>query len=312
MKLNQAVEIQIARRRAAGCRYSDAACTLRAFSRSAGDLPLKEVTPDAVKLFINAGKSASVQHKRHYLLRLFYEYWIARGEVASSPMPPSTPKVAKTFVPHIYTRAEIQKLLDGTSLSQQKYWCAMSAQTFRTLLLFVYGTGLRLGEALRLEYRHVDLANAVVKVEQTKFYKSRLVPVGLDVHRILARHLAQRKTTQGSPCQNVFQSQWTKPIELQTVDKSFVRLRRHAGIARYDFTTYQPRIHDLRHSFAVHRLVAWYQQGKDVQRLLPALSTYLGHVDLSGTQRYLTMTPELLQQASERFEQYTLTGERHG
>jgi site-specific recombinase XerD len=222
-------------------------------------------------------------------------------------MPPAAPKVPKTFVPYIYSRAEIRKLLDATSLSQQKYWCAMSAQTFRTLLLFLYGTGLRLGEALRLEARHVDLADAVVRVEQTKFYKSRLVPVGLDVCRILA----QRKAV-GASCQNVFQSEWSEPIKLQVVDKSFQRLRRHAGIARPDFTTYQPRVHDLRHSFAVHRLVAWYQQGKDVQRLLPALSTYLGHVDLSGTQRYLTMTPELLQQASDRFEQYALRGGHHG
>jgi len=226
-------------------------------------------------------------------------------------MPAVVLKVPKTFMPYIYTRAEIRKLLDATSLSQEKNWCAMSAQTFRTLLLFLYGTGLRLGEALRLERRYVDLADAVVRVEQTKFYKSRLVPLGPDVGQLLARHLAQRKP-EDSTCQNVFQTKSSEPIELQTVDLSFRRLRQHAGIARYDFTAFHPRVHDLRHSFAVHRLVAWYQQGKDVQRLLPALSTYLGHVDLSGTQRYLTMTPELLQQASERFEQYALAGGLHG
>jgi integrase/recombinase XerD len=193
-------------------------------------------------------------------------------------------------------------------LSQQKDWCAISAQTFRTLLLFLYGTGLRVGEALRLEYRHINLADAVVKVEQTKFYKSRLVPVGPDIRQILTQHLARRKAGNAS-CQNVFQSKWFGPIKQQAVDKSFQRLRRHAGIVRHDFTTYQPRVHDLRHTFAVHRQVAWYQQGKDVQRLLPALSTYLGHADLNGTQRYLTMTPELLQRANERFERYALAGE---
>jgi integrase/recombinase XerD len=131
MKLAEAIELQIARKQSAGCRYRDASCTLRAFSRSAGDLPLREVTPAAVKLFINGGLSANVQRKRHYLLRLFYEYWLARGEVLSSPMPTVVPKVPKTFIPYIYTRSEIRKLLDATSLSQQKYWCAMSAQTFR-------------------------------------------------------------------------------------------------------------------------------------------------------------------------------------
>jgi len=309
MKLAEAIEIQIARKQSAGGLYRDRVCVLRAFSRSIGDLQLEHVTPDAVKLFIDAGRSANVQRKRHRMLRLFYEYWAARGEVAKPPLPPSVPKVTRTFVPYIYTRAEIEKLLNATSLSQQKRWCTMSAQTLRTLLLFLYGTGLRLGEALRLEYQHLNLTEALLTIEQTKFYKSRLVPVGTVVHRILADHLAKQKTTKAS---FVFQSESGHPLKLDTVDGSFQRLRRLAGIVRSDSMTYQPRVHDLRHTFAVHRLIAWYEQGKDVQQLLPALSTYLGHVNLSATQQYLTMTPELLQKASERFEQYALTGVHHG
>jgi site-specific recombinase XerD len=124
---------------------------LRAFSRSIGDLQLEHVTPDAVKLFIDAGRSANVRRKRHRMLRAFYEYWAARGEIAKPPLPPSVPKATRTFVPYIYTRAELERLLNATPLSQQKWWCTMSAQTFRALLLFLYGRGLRLGEALRLE-----------------------------------------------------------------------------------------------------------------------------------------------------------------
>jgi len=75
-------------------------------------------------------------------------------------------------------------------------------------------------------------------------------------------------------------------------------------VLRHDGARYQPRLHDLRHAFAVHRLVAWYRQGADVQRLLPQLATYLGDVHLAATQRYLTMTPELLQEASQLFERY--------
>jgi integrase/recombinase XerD len=243
-----------------------------AFSRSIGDLQLERVTPDAVKLFIDAGRTANVRCKRHRMLRMFYEYWAARGEIAKSPLPPSVPKVTRTFVPYIYTRAEIEKLLNATPLSQQRCWCAMSAQTFRTLLLFLYGTGLRLGEALRLEYRHLNMAEALLTIEQTKFYKSRLVPVGPDVQRILADHLAQQKTKKAP---FVFQNELGHPLKLDTVNGCFHRLRRLAGIVRSDFTTYEPRLHDLRHTFAVHRLIAWYKQGKDVQQLLPALSTYL-------------------------------------
>lgn len=308
MKLAEAIEIQIARKQSAGCRYREGACVLRAFSRSIGDLELVHVTPDAVKLFVDAGRTANVQSKRHRMLRMFYEYWTARGEIAKPPLPPSVPKVARTFVPYIYTRTEIEKLLNATPLSQQRCWCTMSAQTFRTLLLLLYGTGLRLGEALRLEYRHLNMAEGVLTIERTKFYKSRLVPVGGDVQRILADHLAQQKAKNAS---FVFQSESGHPLKLNTVDGSFQRLRRLAGV-RSDSKTYQPRVHDLRHTFAVHRVIAWYEQGKDVQQLLPALSTYLGHVNLSATQQYLSMTPELLQKASERFEQYALAGVHHG
>jgi site-specific recombinase XerD len=307
MRLTEAIEYYITRKQSAGCHFRDASCTLRAFGRSVGDLQVREVLPAAVKLFIDGGLSANVQRKRHCLLRPFYEYWIARGEMSSSPIPSAVPKVPKTFTPYIYSRIEIQQLLDATSLSQAKEWCSMSIQTFRTLLLFLYGTGLRLGEALRLEYRHVDPMGVIVRVEETKFYKSRLVPVGPDVSMLLRHHFAQQPPDD-SACKNVFRTKSCEPIKMQAVDRSFIRLRRHAGITRRDFTTFQPRIHDLRHSFAVHRLIAWYQQGKDVQRLLPALSTYLGHVNLSGTQRYLSMTPELLQQASERYERYAVTG----
>ena len=84
-------------------------------------------------------------------------------------------------------------------------------------------------------------------------------------------------------------------------------MRRQAGVRSPKGARFQPRLHDLRHSFATHRLTSWYQ-GADVQRLLPVLATYLGHVNLAGTQVYLSMTPELLREAALRFERYAETG----
>jgi site-specific recombinase XerD len=84
-----------------------------------------------------------------------------------------------------------------------------------------------------------------------------------------------------------------------------------AGVRRKDDASEQPRLHDLRHAFAVHRLTAWYREGADVQRLLHHLSVYLGHAHLANTQIYLTMTPELLQQAGTRFERYARGGDSH-
>ncbi len=100
-------------------------------------------------------------------------------------------------------------------------------------------------------------------------------------------------------------------LTIHMVQQSFRQLRRYAGIHRSDDARYQPRLHDFRHAFAGNRLVSWYKSGADVQRLLPKLSAYLGHVSLSSTQRYLTMTPALLQEACRRFEQYAMRGGVH-
>jgi integrase len=94
-----------------------------------------------------------------------------------------------------------------------------------------------------------------------------------------------------------------------TVQAAFDTLRRVAGVGRAEGGRKVPRLHDLRHSFAVHNLTNWYRQGADVQRLLPVLSTYLGHADLEGTKVYLSMTPELLEQASLRFADYASGGQ---
>jgi integrase/recombinase XerD len=93
-------------------------------------------------------------------------------------------------------------------------------------------------------------------------------------------------------------------VNQYTLENCFRRVREKAGIRRDDGARYQPRLHDLRHTFAVHRLTSWYRQGADVQKLLPQLSVYLGHVHLAATQVYLSMTPELLAEANARFERY--------
>jgi len=96
-----------------------------------------------------------------------------------------------------------------------------------------------------------------------------------------------------------------------TIERIFQRVRKSAGIRRLDGARYQPRLHDLRHTFAVHRLTSWYRQGLDVQRLLPHLTVFLGHAHLAGTSVYLSMTPELLRAANTRFERYAKGEEAH-
>ena len=177
--------------------------------------------------------------------------------------------------------------------------------TFRALLLLLYGAGLRLGEALRLTHADVDLPNHLLTVRQAKYFKSRLVPLDPTLAQAMAAHAARSVTAalaraDGRPC---FANRDGTPLRQEAVRTRFQSVRAAAGIPRLDGVRRQPCLHD-RHAFAQHRLTSWYRQGLDVQRLLPILSTYKGHVSLVSTQVYLSMTPELLGAASSRFECY--------
>jgi integrase/recombinase XerD len=163
---------------------------------------------------------------------------------------------------------------------------------------------LRISEALALTMADVDLVARQLVIQESKFYKSRIVPLGTDLNEGMVRYAKHRVGHSTVPNAPFFAGRTGDRLKIPTVQQAFRQLRLQAGIRREDGARYQPRIHDLRHAFAVNRLVAWYKAGADVQILLPKLSTYLGHISLASTQLYLTMTPELLQEASRRFERY--------
>jgi site-specific recombinase XerD len=122
-----------------------------------------------------------------------------------------------------------------------------------------------------------------------------------------SRRLKQHPSKPSAP---FFVSRLGERLTVQTAERTFRRMCLIAGVVRHDGARYQPRLHDLRHAAAVHRVVSWYRAGADVQKLLPQLATYLGHIHVAATQRYLTMTPELLSEACQRFECYAM-GEPH-
>jgi integrase/recombinase XerD len=308
MKIKEAADLYISRRRAGGEKLQTPAAMLRSFCSRYGYRALRSITPADVKEFLDGPLTGPATWRQKYgMLRVFFEHWHRRGELRIIPMPLAAPKYTSAFVPYIYSRQELKALLDAVPVCQSNTSCFLSAETFRVLLLLLYGTGLRVGEALRLRLMDADLSSGVITIRGTKFHKSRLVPLGRDVRRVLLQHAASPGRRK-APEEALFQSRLHQEIKWQVVQKSFQRLRRIAGISRPDAYPYQPRIHDLRHTFAVHRVLSWYRHGDDVQSLLPALSTYLGHVDLSSTQRYLTMTPELLSEANRRFQQYVYGG----
>ena len=308
MKLAVAVEMYVLHRRATGQKFESPSVALRAFCRRYGKMWLQAITSTEVKQFLDVPQTGPAAWRRKYaVLRDFFEYLRCRGKLKTVPMPLAAPKHTQTFVPYIYSRRELRLLLDAVPRCQQHASCRTSAITLRTLLLFLYGTGMRVGEALRLRLADVDLDYGVITIRGTKFYKSRLVPLGSDVVVVLRKYLATPERW-NQHCRPFFQSRQHKRLGHSTVDANFRRLCFLAGVRRSDASSRQPRIHDLRHTFAVHRLTEWYRTGANVQVLLPALSTYLGHVDLHSTQCYLTMAPELLAESNRRFQDYAYGG----
>lgn len=177
----------------------------------------------------------------------------------------------------------------------------------------MYGAGLRRSEVLSLTVADADLPNALLTIRDTKFFKSRWVPIGRDLTKVLKAYVRWRHTRQPAAGTDgrFFLDRNGAPLTWWPLHHAFDRLRRHADVKRSDGGRYQPRMHDLRHTFAVHRLTDWYRQGLDVQRLVYHLSVYLGHAHLEDTQVYLTMTPELLQQAATCFERYARQEDDH-
>jgi integrase len=182
----------------------------------------------------------------------------------------------------------------------------------RTLLLVLYGAGLRLGEAARLKHEDVDFRKSALTIRETKFGKSRLVPIGRDLVNILRLYRMRHRPRFGyERPPTVLATKIGMMIRNDHADHQFQWLRKEAGVLRFDTARYQPRLHDFRHTFAVTRLVTWYREGKDVQRMLPLLSTYLGHCGIDETSVYLQMTRELLQEANRCFERYVFAEVDH-
>jgi integrase/recombinase XerD len=309
MNLQPAVDQYVSHKRSLGMQCQTMARILRAFSKAMGDVNVEAVKEEEARAFIyGSGPVTATLHGKYHALRGFYRYLLSRGYVTHSPLPTQVPKEPERLIPYIYSRAELQRVLQAAEKERQG--CKLEVHTVRTLLLLLYGAGLRISEALRLTLADVDLDQRLLTIRETKFYKTRLVPLGLDLTQALAVYLATRSTRAhpSPPEAFLLVTRHSLPVTVQLAEDTFKRVCRRAGVRRKDQSRFVPRLHDLRHAFAVHRLTACYRDGGDVQRLLPQLSTYLGHVDIDSTQRYLTLTPELLSQASNRFEQYGAQG----
>ena len=309
MTLCEVIEQYILWRQTHGAKFTTTRNLLRQFLRHAdGDAECDAVTTEQILDYL-AGSALVTRHRENksYALAVFWRYAISRGHASRVPLPDAERRSMPRPLPYIYTHEELRRLLDPVTVERSRRGARqLDGPTFRTLLLLLYGAGLRFSEATGLTLSDVDLSEAILTIRDTKFYKSRFVPVGRPLLAALASYISERHGDR--PLEHgtafVLMNRDGSRLASSTVQTAFDALRQVACVPDRETSGRVPRMHDLRHSFAVHSLTSWYRREADVQRLLPVLSTYLGHSDLEGTKVYLSMTPELLQQASQRFARY--------
>lgn len=314
MNLKALINQYVAFRQSMGEDFQSAESLLKTFCRRmGGDIDLEDVSTEQLQAFIVGTGTLSGYCRRKYdLLRGLYRYALSRGLVDHAPLPSTAPQTPP-FVPYIYTQDELRRLFSSAICCRQNAR-KLEPHTLRTILVLLYGAGLRIGEAVALTVSDVDLPGSVLTIRNTKFNKTRMVPIGSQLHQVITQYATRREQAGHSQSTSApfFVLRRGGPVSVQLVQHAFRCVRKHAGVSRDDGARYQPRLHDMRHAFAVHRLTSWYQQGADVQKLLPQLATYLGHTHIAATQVYLTITPQLLHEASARFERYAFQEVDHG
>lgn len=228
-----------------------------------------------------------------YLLNLDFDL-----EVPAPELLPSRPRRAS---PYLYTEQEIAELIEAARTLSS----SLRVATYQVLIGLLAVTGMRVGEAINLDRDDFNARHGVLLIRQAKFNKSRELPLHATTVAALCRYLARadrQRLTRRTPA--LFISPAGTRLLYCNVQWTFQRLVRHAGLLPRTRTC-RPRIHDLRHSFAVRTLIDSYRDGADVQQRLTVLSTYLGHVNPARTYWYLSGSPELLGRAAERLERHS-------
>jgi integrase/recombinase XerD len=313
MSLDDIIASYIEQQRCLGKRFAPEAIILAAFKNAVSDVPLRDIRSEMISAFVNRGNTSdATRHKKYRVVAGLFRFAVTRRLLKPSPMPPPLRlRHWSSYTPYIYSQAELKRLLAAVPMATESPRCVIDADTLRTLLLLLYGAALRRGEALRLKLGDVDVAQSLIHIRGTKFFKTRIVPLGASLNAVIRAFVVRRSKQYSTGRESILLSKRDgTPLNNSTIGTTFRRLCTIAGIRRDGGSRNQPRMHDLRHSAAVHRVIAWYRCNADLNDLLPKLATYLGHAELSGTQRYLTMTQELLAEASRRFEVFA-GGSRH-
>ena len=297
--LEQAMADYLELRHSLGHALSDVGWLLPSFVTYLDDHDLRTVTVKAALEWAQTsptGKGTSVGPRRMTAARGFARYLAGIDENTEVPPPGLMPIRQRWRRPFIYTPADIDAVM---SQARTTIASPLRAATYDTLIGLLAATGLRIGEAIKLDRSDIDWDQGVLLIRESKFGKSRLVPLHVSGLHALAEFAALREELQPQPnVGSFFVSLTRNRLSYAVVQETFRRLVDSAGVGAG--APSPPRLHDLRHTFAVTTLLGWYRNDDNVQAKIPSLSTYLGHREPSSTYWYLSAAPELLALAAAR------------
>jgi integrase len=309
ISVEDAVTRFLAHKRALGRKYCSEEHELRLLSRFAAerDSGLGDLTPALLQEFLGARPRQRPRSFNHLLgvTGGLFRWAVAQELLESAPVLPRPRKAASGHVPFLFTAVQARHLLAAASALPDNERARGRGHVYQAVFALCYGLGLRAGEACGLSLGSIDAGRSLLTVRGGKFGKDRLVPHGPRIGALITEQAERRRDSDptAGPGSPLFTFDGRRSIHPGTASQVFHRLVPALGLPVPDGVS-PPRLHCLRHSFAVGCLLRWYREDSDPQSKLHQLSTFMGHVDPESSAVYLTITADLLAEANRRFEAF--------
>ena len=297
-------------RRSVGEKYRSQELALIDFNRFLSTKSInsaKAVTPELVQEWVVCmGCGQKRCRSKAFTLKSFFNYLVSMGYMEHNPVTDAIINdigiPSRSFTPYIFSKEQIRKILEDAKNLPKVTLMPLRPRIIYTVIAILYTLGLRISEVLNIRIGDIDFEQNTIFIPQAKFYKQRLMPFGPKLGNRLRDYIKLRYEAYSNVKKNdyLFVNIENTPVTDVCIRNNFKQLIKSSGIAG-DVEKNKPRLHDLRHCFAIHRLCRWYQEGVDVQKRLVLLSTFMGHFNIKSTQVYLTITDDILKQANKRF-----------
>ena len=267
---------------------------------------VQDVTGEVLNDFFASRTRTRPRSYNHLVgvVRRLFEWMVSQEMLAASPFRAVPRRAVVQLKPHILKHEEVKQILALAGRLADAPNASNRGRIYQLIFSLIYGLGLRVGEISRLKTGHVDFEKNVLIVKETKFSKTRLVPLGPKLANSLKDHIHDSGNSASDPV-FWFRRKERRAINPCTISQVFrqLALRLQFRAAEGEMA---PRLHDLRHSFAVNTLLRWYRDGGNPSQRLLHLSVFMGHVSLESTAVYLTITTDLLHEANHRFHQFAV------